>query len=101
AARQALSDKPAHEQVSERVGQILKLAGEEATAQRAGAQDEIGKLRGEAQKEADRFRADAGEQAERMLTAAREQAENAVATAQAESGQNAHRGPRRQRPGRQ
>ncbi len=85
AARQALSTTPAHEQVSERVGQILKLAGDEAKAQRARAQDEIGKQRDEAQKEADRFRADAREQAEHMLTAAREQAENALATAQAEA----------------
>ena len=85
AARQALSSKPAHEQVSERVGRILKLAGDEAKAQRARAQDEIGKLRDDAQKEADRFRTEAREQTERMLTAARERAENATATAQAEA----------------
>src|SRR5215470_4634989 len=53
AAQQALAGKPAHEQVSERVGQILKLAGGEATAQRARAQDEIATLRDQATKQAD------------------------------------------------
>ncbi len=74
AARQDLSNKPAHEEISERVGQILKLADEEASAQRNRAQDEIGKLRDDAKKEADRFRTEAREQTERMLTAAQEQA---------------------------
>ena len=34
AARQGLSNKPAHEEVSERVGQILKLAEDEAKGRR-------------------------------------------------------------------
>jgi cell division septum initiation protein DivIVA len=86
AARQALSHKPAQEQVSDRVGQILQLAGEEATALRARAQDEIGQLRDQAQQEADRLRAEAREQAEPIVGAAQEQAENAIAAAQAEAG---------------
>ena len=85
AARQGLSNKPAHEEVSERVGQILKLADDEAKAQRNRAQDEIAKLREEAKKEADRIRTEAREQTERMLTAAQEQAENAIATARSEA----------------
>jgi cell division septum initiation protein DivIVA len=85
AARQGLSGKPAHEEISERVGQILKLADDEAKAQRNRAQDEIGKQREEAKKEADRIRGEAREQTERMLTAAQEQAENAIATARAEA----------------
>src|SRR5499427_3622821 len=44
AARQGLSNKPAHEEISERVGQILKLADDEANAQRNRAQDDIAKL---------------------------------------------------------
>src|SRR5215469_5706391 len=79
-ARQDLSNKPAHEEISERVGQILKLADDEAKAQRNRAQDEIAKQREEAKKEADRIRTEAREQTERMLTAAQEQAENAIAT---------------------
>ena len=85
AARQGLSGKPAHEEISERVGQILKLADDEAKAQRNRAQDEIAKQREDAKKEADRIRTEAREQTERMLTAAQEQAENAIATARAEA----------------
>jgi cell division septum initiation protein DivIVA len=85
AARQGLSNKPAHEEISERVGQILKLADDEAKAQRNRAQEDIGKQREDAKKEADKFRADAREQTERMLHAAQEQAENAIATARAEA----------------
>ncbi len=85
AARQGLSTKPPHEEISERVGQILKLADDEAKAQRLRAQEDIAKQREEAKKEADRFRTEAREQTERMLTAAQEQAENAIATARAEA----------------
>jgi len=85
AARQGLSNKPAHEEISERVGQILKLADDEAKAQRNRAQEDISQQRDDAKKEADRFRAEAREQTERMLTAAQEQAENAIATARAEA----------------
>jgi cell division septum initiation protein DivIVA len=84
-ARQDLAHKPAHEEISERVGQILKLADEEAKAQHARAQDEIARLREQAKKEIDRFRTEAREQTERMLTAAQEQAENAIASARAEA----------------
>src|SRR5215472_5283931 len=85
AARQDVTDKPAHEEISERVGQILKLAEDEAKAQRARAQDEISKQRDDAKKEAERHRTEAREQTERMLTAAQEQAENAIAAARAEA----------------
>ena len=84
-ARQDLSNKPAHEEVSERVGQILKLAEDEAKAQRVRAQDEITKQRDDAKKEAERHRTETREQTERMLTAAQEQAENAIASARAEA----------------
>jgi cell division septum initiation protein DivIVA len=85
AARQDLSNKPAHEEISERVGQILKLADDEAKAQRTRAQDEIVKQRDDAKKETERHRTEAREQTERMLTAAQEQAENAIASARAEA----------------
>ena len=96
AARLAAGDKPAHEEISERVGQILKLADDEAKSQRDRANDEITKLRTEAKQETDRqraeakqetdkFRAEAQSQAERMLRAAQEQAENSVASARAEA----------------
>ncbi len=91
-ARQAAASRPPHEEISERVGQILKLADDEAKSQRKLAGEEIAKLRSEAKQDTDRlraeakqetdkFRAEAQNQAERMLRAAQEQAENSVASA--------------------
>ena len=86
ASRQKAEDtKPAYEEVSERMGQILKLADDEAKAGKARALDEIAKLRADAKQETDRFKAEAREQTERMLAAAQEQAENAIASARAEA----------------
>jgi DivIVA domain-containing protein len=85
ARQQALGAKPAHEEVSERIAQILKLADDEARSQKAKASDDIAKQRSDAQAEADRLRVEAREQAERMLTAAQEQAERAITTARSEA----------------
>ena len=81
----ALGNKPAHEEVSERISQILKLADDEAKAQKNRADDDIKKQLSDAQQEADRSRKEAREQAEHMLTAAQEQAERAIASARAEA----------------
>jgi cell division septum initiation protein DivIVA len=87
-ARQAATgSKPAHEEVSERIAQILKLADDEATAQKSRASDEITKQRDDAKKAADATRAEAKGQADRMLAAAQDQAERAVAAARAEAEQ--------------
>jgi len=83
--QQALAGRPAHEEVSERIAQILKLADDEARAQKNKADDEIANLRAEAQQESDRVRADTREQAERMLTAAQEQAERTISAARNEA----------------
>ncbi len=83
--QQALSGRPAHEEVSERIAQILKLADDEAKAQKNKADDDIAQQRTDAQQESERVRADAREQAERMLTAAQEQAERTIAAARAEA----------------
>jgi cell division septum initiation protein DivIVA len=94
--REASAEKPAHEEISERIGQILKLAEDESKAQRGRADEEIAKLREMAQQETaklredvkaetDKTRAEAHEQAERMLSAAQEQAESTVANATAEA----------------
>jgi cell division septum initiation protein DivIVA len=88
--------KPPHQEISERIGQILQLADDEAKSQRSRADEEIAKLRTDAQTETtklrtdakadtDKIRAEAQEQAERMLGAAQEQADNTVATAKAEA----------------
>jgi len=85
ARQQALGAKPAHEEVSERIAQILKLADDEARSQKSKAHEDIARQRNDAQAEADRSRAEAREQAERMLTAAQEQAERAITSARAEA----------------
>jgi cell division septum initiation protein DivIVA len=83
--QQALSGKPAHQEVSERIAQILKLADDEALAQKNKADEDIAKLRMDTQAESERVRSDAREQAERMLTAAQEQAERAITAARNEA----------------
>jgi cell division septum initiation protein DivIVA len=83
--QQALSGRPAHEEVSERIAQILKLADDEAKDQKNKADDDIAKQRTEALQESERVRADAREQAERMLTAAQEQAERTISAARNEA----------------
>jgi DivIVA domain-containing protein len=85
ARQQALGAKPAHEEVSERISQILKLADDEARSQKSKAHEDIARQRNDAQQEADKMRAEAREQAERMLTAAQEQAERAITSARAEA----------------
>jgi cell division septum initiation protein DivIVA len=85
AARQAAGGKPAYEEISERMGQILKLADDEAKAQKTRAQEEIDTVRNDAKLETEKFRAEAREQSDRMLSAAQEQAEHAIATARAEA----------------
>ncbi len=94
-ARDAVG-RPPHEEISERVGQILKLAADEAKSEREKVASEIGqmrevatsetdKLRAEAKDEVERLRAEAQDRAERMLTAAQEQSERAVSSARAEA----------------
>jgi cell division septum initiation protein DivIVA len=94
-AREA-GGRPAHEEVSERVGQILKLAADEAkserekvsaeiTAMRDDARSETDQLRADVKDETDRQRAEAQDRAERMLTAAQEQSDRAITSARAEA----------------
>ena len=85
ARQQVLGAKPAHEEVSERIAQILKLADDEARSQKSKAHEDIVRQRNDAQADADKSRAEAREQAERMLTAAQEQAERAITSARSEA----------------
>jgi DivIVA domain-containing protein len=85
ARQQALGAKPAHEEVSERIAQILKRADAEARSQKSKAPAETARQRNDAQAAAEKSRAEAREQAERMLTAAQEQAERAITSARAEA----------------
>ncbi len=83
--QQALGNRPAHEEVSERISQILKLADDEAKAQKTRADDDIKKQLADAQQAADRTKKEARDQAEHMLTAAQEQAERTISTARTEA----------------
>ena len=83
--QQALGNRPAHEEVSERISQILKLADDEAKAQKTRADGDIKKQLADAQQEADRTKKEARDQAEHMLAAAQEQAERAISAARAEA----------------
>ncbi len=96
-AREATA-RPAHEEISERVGQILKLAADEAKAERDRSTAEISalkeaasrdaeQLRADVKRETDQIRSDAQTQAERMLTAARDEAERTVSAARADAEQ--------------
>src|ERR1700748_3242163 len=88
ARQQAVGAKPAHEEVSERIAKILKLADDEARTQKSKAHEDIARQRNDAQTEADKTRAEAREQAERMLTAAQEQAERGIASARRRAAQH-------------
>jgi cell division septum initiation protein DivIVA len=81
----ASARRPPHEEISERVGQILKLAADEAKAEREHGATDADELRDAAKKEVDQLKAEAQDRAERMLTAAQEQADRAVSTATAEA----------------
>ncbi|HME63915.1 MAG TPA: DivIVA domain-containing protein, partial [Streptosporangiaceae bacterium] len=85
ARQQALGAKPAHEEVSERISQILKLADDEARSQKSKAHEDIARQRNDAQAEADKARAEAREQAERAITSARAEADKTLTAARTEA----------------
>lgn len=90
--------RPAHEEISERVGQILKLAADEAKAERDRNAAEISalrettareteQLRAEVKRETDQIRDDAQSHAEQLVTAAREEADTTLKSARSEAEQ--------------
>src|SRR6266536_6457047 len=85
AIRQQAGTRPPHEEVSERIAQILKLADDEAKAQKARASEDIANIRHEAKREADAALGEAREKADRTLTSAQDQAESFVSAARAEA----------------
>ena len=96
AQAQESAARPRHEEVSENVKQILKLAAEEAKAERErggseaaqlrdAAKHDTDKLRSDTKRDTDQIRAHAQDQAERMLAAAAEQSERSVTAAKAEA----------------
>jgi cell division septum initiation protein DivIVA len=85
ARQHALGAKPVHEEVSERIAQMLKLAEDEAESKKAVTTEEIARQRNDAQAYVERIRSEARENAQRMLTAAQEEAERAITSARAEA----------------
>ncbi|WP_214103627.1 hypothetical protein [Acrocarpospora catenulata] len=86
-ARRKLTEAPQNpDELGERLSQILKLAHEEAAANKEASQNDASRMRDAAQAEAERVVAAAKEQAESIRTAAQEEAERRIhdATASAE-----------------
>ena len=71
-ARQPPVNRPAHEEVSERIGQIFTLAGDEAQAEKDHAARAIATLRFQAQEDANTCRDAAISQTQQMLAAAQD-----------------------------
>jgi cell division septum initiation protein DivIVA len=84
-ARQPAANRPVHEEVSEQIGQIFTLVGQESQAQQDRAAQAIATLRFQAQQEASTCRDTAIGQTKQMLAAAQEHAERAITTARAEA----------------
>jgi vacuolar-type H+-ATPase subunit H len=84
-AREQASAKPAHEEVSERLSQILRLAAEEADQERAKADEDIARVRADADTEVQRILEDARGESEWIIKSAREDAERDVAAAREEA----------------
>ncbi|MCT9929723.1 hypothetical protein N5079_05750 [Planotetraspora sp. A-T 1434] len=81
-ARRKLTESPQNpDELGERLSQILKLAHEEAAANKEASESEAARLRDNAAAEAERLVASAREQADSIRTAAQEEAERRVADA--------------------
>ncbi|MBP2708128.1 hypothetical protein JOL79_30550 [Microbispora sp. RL4-1S] len=83
-ARRKMAESPQNpDELGERLSQILKLAHEEAAANKEASEAEANRLRDNAAAEAERLVTSAREQADAIRTAAQEEAERRVADATA------------------
>jgi len=87
AVRQAAASQPSPEEPSERIAQILRLAGDEASAQKKRSDEETTALRARAKQEADDHLAAARAAAKQLATSARDRADGILASAVAEAEQ--------------
>jgi hypothetical protein len=85
ATKEPISPKPAHEQVSERLSQILRLAAEEADQSRAKAEDEIDQQRRRAEEESGSLVTSARAEAEHIVTSTRQTADRELASSREEA----------------
>lgn len=86
-AKEKSAVKPEHEQISERMAEILRIAEEEAKERRSKVEAEVKEIRDGAQKDCDKRRKDAEEHAERVVSTARTEANEMVSSAKQEADQ--------------
>lgn len=84
-AKTQLANRPAHEEISERLSQILRLAAEEADQKVAKAADEAETVIAAAKQEAGLTAESAKSEADAILNQAREQGDRILAQARSES----------------
>lgn len=82
---QGAPSRPQHQEVSERMAQILALAEEEAAQKRTAAEEEIVRGRTEAEEEAKRLVQEATDEADNIRSSAQAQAEQTVSAANTEA----------------
>ena len=86
-AREKAQVKPEHEQISERMAEILRIAEEEAKERRSKVEAEVKEAQKKAQEEIAKHRKDAEQHAERVLSSARSEATELVDSAKKEADQ--------------
>ncbi len=86
-AREKAQTKPEHEQISERMAEILRIAEEEAKERRSRVESEIEEAEKKAKGEVSQYRKEAEEHAERIVSSAREEANGMVSGAKKEAEQ--------------
>lgn len=84
-AKKSAVTRPAHEEVSDRLSMILKLADEEAEQRRQNAGEEIARMRELAEQDAQRVVDEARRQAERIVTEAKDASDRDLAGARDEA----------------
>ncbi|WP_017603077.1 coiled-coil domain-containing protein [Nocardiopsis alkaliphila] len=86
-AREKAQVKPEHEQISERMAEIIRIAEEEAKERRSKVDAEVKEAQKKAEAEITKHRKDAEEHAERIVSTARTEANEMVAGAKKEAEQ--------------
>ena len=86
-AREKAQVKPEHEQISERMAEIIRIAEEEAKERRSKVDTEVKEAQKKAEAEITKHRKDAEEHAERIVSTARTEATEMVAGAKKEAEQ--------------
>ena len=86
-AREKAQVKPEHEQISERMAEILRIAEEEAKERRSKVESEVNEAQKKAKEEIAKHRKDAEQHAERVLSSARSEATELVDSAKKEADQ--------------